>query len=157
MNNKQDNLTKKLSDARATTERLKSQKQQLSKIETVKKRSVEDYLLLSVVVISFIAAILVNGYLAASWAPANNVWVRLAIICGLVLLAIICFVLSSYGRDFKVLLKDAGVELRRVTWPTKAETIHWTWLSIVFMIVFGILVWILDLVFTQVVKFIIGG
>ncbi len=157
MSNKQDNLDKKLSDAKATAERLLQQKKRYSSpIETVNKRTAKDYTLWFVAIISLISATLVNGYLPAYWAAASDIWVRIAIICALVVLAIVCFFLTSDGSDFKVLVKDAGVELRRVTWPTKAETIHWTWLSLLFIALFSLLVWILDLIFTQVVGFIIG-
>ncbi|MBS9779230.1 MAG: preprotein translocase subunit SecE [Moraxellaceae bacterium] len=158
MSNKQDNLDNKLSDARATAERLLQQrKRQSNKIETVSKVTPKDYFLWVIVIVAFIASTLVNGYLPKYWAPATDVWVRVGIICSLIVIAIVCFFLTNQGSDFKVLVKEAGVELRRVTWPTKGETIHWTWLSIVFMALFGVLVWILDLVFTQVVGFIIGG
>ncbi len=156
MSNKQDNLESKLSDAKANAERLLQQKKRSSNtIETVNKRTTKDYFLWLVTVVALITSMLVNSYLPAYWAAASDVWVRVAIICGLVVLAVVCFFLTRDGSDFKVLVKDAGIELRRVTWPSKDETIHWTWLSIVFMALFGLLVWALDSVFTQAVGFII--
>lgn len=156
MSNKKDNLDSKLSDAKATAERLLQQNKRRSTVETVNKRSSKDYLLLVLAIVATIATSLVNGYLPAYWAPANDVWVKVGIISALVVFALVSFFLTSYGDDFKVVLKDAGIELRRVTWPAKSETIHWTWLSIVFMALFGLLIWALDIMFTQVISFIIG-
>ncbi len=156
MSNNQDNLDNKLSDARMTAERLLN-KHRRSRPEVVKKpRSAKDYILWFFVIVSIISATQVNSQLPAYWAPASDIWVRIAVISGLVVFALVCLAFTSHGADFKVLVKEAGIELRRVTWPTKAETINWTWLSIVFMALFGLLIWAMDVAFTEVVGMIIG-
>ncbi len=48
-----------------------------------------------------------------------------------------------------MLLKDAGIELRRVTWPGKDETIRYTWQVIVVMVIVGIFIWLIDTLFNQ--------
>lgn len=160
MSNKQDNsgkhLDAKLSDAKATAEKLLQNRRKSYTVETVKTRTPKDYGLWIIAIACFILAAMVNTYLPGYWVAASDIWVRIAIIIGLVIFSIICIAFTSHGKDFKVLVKDAGIELKRVTWPTKNETIHWTWLSIVFMVLFGILVWILDMFFNKVVGFIIG-
>ena len=69
-----------------------------------------------------IGASLVNQYLPGYLQPANDLWVRIGIIVALFVFALLCLPLTNQGRAFKTLLKDAAVELRRVTWPGKDET-----------------------------------
>ena len=126
-----------------------------SVVEVAKKRSPKDMLLWLVAIIAMISATLVSQYLPRYWAPANNVWTQIAITVGLVVFGFICLAFTNQGSAFKTLLKDAGIELRRVTWPTKDETVRYTWQVILMMIVFGIIIWLLDMFFSYVVGFVI--
>ncbi len=158
MSNNQDNKTNKLSNAKVTEQSSKAvSKKQETAIEVAKTKSVKDMVLWAFAMIALIASTLVNSYLPGYWQPANDIWVRLAIIIGLIVFAIVCLALTNQGRAFKTLLSDSGVELRRVTWPTKNETLKWTWFSILGTILLGMLIWILDMLFNQVMRIIIGG
>ncbi|OOR82704.1 preprotein translocase subunit SecE [Moraxella canis] len=126
-----------------------------SVVEVAKKRSPKDMLLWLVAIIAMISATLVSQYLPRYWAPANNVWMQIAITVSLVVFGFICLAFTNQGSAFKTLLKDAGIELRRVTWPTKDETVRYTWQVILMMIVFGIIIWLLDMFFSYVVGFVI--
>lgn len=125
-------------------------------IEVAKRHSGKDIVLWLVAITLLIAATLVNPYLPANWQPASNVWTRLIIIVGLVLVAIICLALTNQGSAFKTLLLDSRVELQRVTWPSKAEIIQYTWQVLLGTGILGLLVWILDTTFGQVIKLILG-
>ena len=103
-----------------------------------------------------IAATLVNQYLPAYWQAANSVWTRIAVIVVLVILAIGALALTNQGSAFKTLLLDSRVELRRVTWPSKAETTHYTWQVTLATAVLALLVWLLDTVFGQIIRLILG-
>ena len=105
---------------------------------------------------SLIGATLVNYKLPGIWQPANDLWTRIGIIAALIVLAIICLALTNQGRSFKILLKDASVELRRVTWPSKNETIQYTWQSLLVIAIVAFIVWILDNFFTWMVGVFIG-
>ena len=106
-------------------------------------------------VVAMISATLVSQYLPRYWAPANNVWTQIAITVSLVVFGFICLAFTNQGSAFKTLLKDAGIELRRVTWPTKDETARYTWQVILIMIIFGIIIWLLDMFFSYIVGLII--
>ena len=103
-----------------------------------------------------IGATLVNQYLPGYWQPANDVWVRIGIIVALVILAFVCLALTHQGRAFKILLSDAAIELRRVTWPSKDETFQYTWQVIVVIAIVGFFVWVLDNFFNWFVGIVIG-
>jgi len=59
--------------------------------------------------------------------PANNVWVRVGAILACIVVALGLLYATHQGKGFVRLLKDARVELRRVTWPTKQETVTTSW------------------------------
>ena len=126
-----------------------------SVVEVAKKHSAKDFLLGLIAIIAMISATLVSQYLPRYWAPANNVWTQIAITVSLVVFGFICLAFTNQGSAFKTLLKDAGIELRRVTWPTKDETVRYTWQVILIMIIFGIIIWLLDMFFSYIVGLII--
>lgn len=127
-----------------------------SVVEVAKKRSGLDIVLWLVAIVALIGATLSGEYLSGYWAAASNTWVRLGVILGLVVLALICLALTHQGRAFKTLLKDAGVELRRISWPSKQETTSYTWKVIVVTIIAGVLIWLLDTLFNYLVGLVLG-
>ena len=127
-----------------------------SVVDVAKKHSAKDILLWLIAVGCLISATLAPDYLSGHWTVASDVWVRIAITAGLVVVALVCLAFTHQGGAFKTLLKDAGVELRRITWPSKNETVTYTWQVIVVTIIVGILVWLLDNFFNYVVGFILG-
>jgi preprotein translocase subunit SecE len=53
-------------------------------------------------------------------------------------------------------LKDARIELRRVTWPTKQETITTSWQVLAVVVVASLVLWCFDYILGWLIKFIIG-
>lgn len=162
MSDNKDNLDKKLADAKALAGGMLAKRKKPivvldeSMVEVAKKRSPKDIALWLLAIFCLIAATLAPEYLGAYWAPANDVWVRVGVTVGLIVIAFVGLAFTHQGRAFKVLLKDAGIELRRITWPSKEETTTYTWQVIVVTIIAGILVWLLDNLFNYVVGFILG-
>ena len=161
MSNNQDNLETKLSDAKAVAGGMLSKDKHISAVNTsavevAKTGSMKDLMLWLLAAVFLIGATLVNQYLPGYWQPANDVWVRIGIIVALIVFAVICLALTNQGRAFKILLKDAGVELRRVTWPSKDETVQYTWQVIVVIAIVGVFIWLLDNFFNWFVGIFIG-
>ncbi|WP_410473100.1 preprotein translocase subunit SecE [Faucicola mancuniensis] len=125
-------------------------------IEVAKRHSAKDIALWLFAVVALILATLVNQYLPAYWQPANNIWTRIGVIGALIISALIALALTNQGSAFKTLLLDSRIELRRVTWPSKNETVQYTWQVTVVSLVLACLVWILDLVSSQIIQLIIG-
>lgn len=130
--------------------------QQPAAIEVAKRHSSKDMVLWLVAIALFIAATLVNPYLPAYWQPASNLWTRIAVIVGLIVVALIALAMTNQGSAFKTLLIDSRIELRRVTWPSKAETIQYTWQVLLGTGILALLVWLLDTMFGQIIKLILG-
>ncbi len=84
----------------------------------------------------------VVGYYVLAAQPSWQRW--LAVVGGLVL-AIVLFIWSQYGRDFWRFVMDSRIELRKIVWPTRKETGMTTVVVFAFVIVAAIFFWLLDL------------
>ena len=62
--------------------------------------------------------------------------------------AITVFVKSDRGDQFIHFLKETRIELRKVVWPTRQETIKTTGIIMVAVIIIAIFLWIVDAFFT---------
>ena len=75
---------------------------------------------------------------------AQSAWIRwLAVAAGLVLGAAVVAV-SKYGTALKQFMADSRVELRKIVWPNRNETLMTTLVVIVFLFIAGIFFWGLD-------------
>lgn len=124
--------------------------------EVVKTGSPFDVVLWLIALTFFAAALMVNQYLPAYWVPANNVWVRVGVILACILAALGLLYATHQGKGFVRLLKDSRIELRRVTWPTKQETVTTSWQVLLVVVVAAIVLWCFDYVIGWFMKFIIG-
>src|SRR5262245_15023291 len=84
----------------------------------------------------------VVGYYVFAAQPTWQRW--LAVVAGL-LLGIVLFVWSQYGRNFWQFMLDSRVELRKIVWPTRRETGLTTAVVFGFVIVAAIFFWLLDM------------
>jgi preprotein translocase subunit SecE len=64
--------------------------------------------------------------------------------------------LSSYGREFVQFAQAARVELRKVVWPDRQETIRTTYIVFGFAILMGLFFFFLDWVLTWMTR-LLGG
>ena len=74
----------------------------------------------------------------------------LAVVAGFVALQ------TAKGRGLWALLKEAKAEIRKVVWPTKAETRQTTLIVTAVVIVVGLLLWAMDSLLSLIVSGIIG-
>ncbi|WP_180147116.1 preprotein translocase subunit SecE [Acinetobacter sp. YH12052] len=124
--------------------------------EVVNSGSPLDYVLWVIALILLSSSMMVNQHLPAYWAPANDVWVRVGVILACIIVALGLLYATHQGKGFVRLLKDARIELRRVTWPTKQETMTTSWQVLAVVLVASILLWCFDYALSWLMKFIIG-
>jgi preprotein translocase subunit SecE len=79
----------------------------------------------------------------------------LGVIVALVLAALVALQ-SMQGRDLWKFVQAARVELRKVVWPTREETIQTTIAVMVFALIMGVFFWLLDLFLLYVTSKITG-
>lgn len=124
--------------------------------EVVRTSSPLDIVLWVLAIILLIGASLTNQYLPAYWAPASNVWVQIGVVLACIIVALGLLYATHQGKGFVRLLVDARIELRRVNWPTKKETVTNSWQVILVVVVAAILLWCFDYALSWLVKLIIG-
>jgi preprotein translocase subunit SecE len=64
--------------------------------------------------------------------------------------------LSSFGKEFVQFAQAARVELRKVVWPDRSETIRTTYIVFIFAIAMGVFFFVLDWVLTWMTR-LLGG
>ncbi|MDQ9023086.1 preprotein translocase subunit SecE [Acinetobacter sichuanensis] len=124
--------------------------------EIVSSGSPLDVVFWIVALILLVGAMMVNQFLPAYWAPANSIWVRIGVIIACIVVALGLLYATHQGKGFVRLLKDARLELRRVTWPTKHETVTTSWQVLLVVVVAAIVLWCFDYMIGWFMKFIIG-
>ena len=129
---------------------------QRNNAEVVSSGSPLDAVLLLVAIALLIGSALVNQHLPAYWAPANDIWVRVGVILACVVVALGLLYATHQGKGFVRLLQDARIELRRVTWPTKQETITTSWQVLLVVVVASLVLWCFDYGLGWFIKLIIG-
>ena len=103
-----------------------------------------------------VAALVVVGVVGNQYFSAEPVLYR---VLGLVALgAVAAFVAfqTARGQAFAVLLKEARVEIRKVVWPTRQETIQTTAIVLVAVLLVGLMLWLIDTVLGWAMSGIIG-
>jgi preprotein translocase subunit SecE len=103
------------------------------------------------------AIVIVLGGVAAYYVLANQaVWIRWLPVIGSLLLSAVVVAFSRYGSEFRRFLDLARIELRKIVWPTRQETLQTTLVVFGFVIVAGIFFWVLDLVLAWATKALTG-
>lgn len=124
--------------------------------ELVKTGSPFDVVLWIIGLVLLIAAMMVNQYLPQYWQPASNIWIRIGVIVACIVVALGLLYATHQGKSFVGLLKDARIELRRVTWPSKQETVTTSWQVLAVVVITSIVLWCFDYILGLLIKLIIG-
>ena len=104
-----------------------------------------------------IAIVIVIAGVAGYYVLANQAaWMRwLSVIASLVLAGVVV-AFSRYGSEFRRFVELARIELRKIVWPTRQETLQTTLVVFGFVIVAGVFFWLLDLALAWATKALTG-
>ena len=83
-------------------------------------------------------------------------WMPWVAMFGGLALGLLVFGVSKHGRNFWRFVLDSRVELRKVFWPTRQETLTTTMVVLVFVVIAATFFWLLDLLLASVTKFFTG-
>ncbi len=123
----------------------------MAEVQTSPGASAKDTALMSVSIL----AILV-GIGAFYWFDEQALAIRIAlVVAGLGVGAGLAW-LSWYGREFWQFALAARVELRKVVWPDREETIKTTYVVFIFAVLMGVFFWGLDWVLTWITRLMTG-
>jgi preprotein translocase subunit SecE len=84
-------------------------------------------------------------------------WLSWLALLGGLLLGVVVFAISQYGRNFWQFFLESRVELRKVFWPSQKETMTTTMVVLVFVVVASAFFWLLDLMLAYATKFFTGS
>jgi len=99
---------------------------------------------------------LVAGIVAFYWYEEQSLTIRVAMVIAGWAVAAGLIWFSWYGREFRQFAVAARVELRKVVWPEREETIKTTYVVFIFAIVMGLFFWGLDWVLTWLIRLLTG-
>jgi preprotein translocase subunit SecE len=106
---------------------------------------------------AIVATLLVIGGIVGFYAlTALPAWERWLIVVGSLLLAAGAVAWSAYGRGLWQFALDSRVELRKIVWPNREETLRTTAIVFAFVAVAGMFFWLVDLALAAATKFLSG-
>jgi len=123
----------------------------MAEVQTPPSASAKDTALITLSVL-----VLFVGIGAFYWYEDRALALRIGmVVFGLVAAAGFAW-LSWYGREFWQFALASRVELRKVVWPSRDETVKTTYVVFIFAIVMGLFFWGLDWVLTWLTRFLTG-
>ena len=108
----------------------------------------------ALMILSIVA--LLAGVVAFYWYEESPLALRLAMVGTGLVVALGLVWVSWYGREFLQFAQAARVELRKVVWPEREDTVRTTVLVIVFASLMGLFFWVLDLILTWLIRLLTG-
>ena len=113
-----------------------------SKLDTVK-------LLLAI-------AVLIGGIVGFYYYEAESLLYR---VLGVVFAAVVAIAISSttmLGQNLIGFGREARMEVRKVVWPSRQETVQTTFMVIVAVIIIGIFLWLIDMLLAEAIQLLTG-
>jgi preprotein translocase subunit SecE len=123
----------------------------MAEVQTPVGASAKDSALMTLSIVVLLASIV-----AFYWYDELMLPYRVAMVVAGVAVAAGLMRLTWYGREFWQFALAARVELRKVVWPGRDETIKTTYVVFIFAIVMGVFFWALDWALTWLTRWLSG-
>ena len=101
-------------------------------------------------------AILLGGLVAFYYYGDASKLLRVGGVIGSVAVAAAIASQTAKGRQVLTFIREANIEVRKVVWPTRQETVQTTMVVMIVVVIFAILLWLLDLMLGGLVQLVIG-
>jgi preprotein translocase subunit SecE len=89
-------------------------------------------------------ALVVAGIAGYYWLAASSILLRiLAVVAGIAAGVAVAW-MSAPGREFVTFAREAVVEVKKVVWPTRKETMQTTAAVFAFVVVMALFLWVSD-------------
>jgi len=98
----------------------------------------------------------VGGAVAFNYYEEQSQLLRVVGILVVVIVALLIAAQTTQGRTTLAFIRDARIEVRKVVWPSRAETIQTTMIVMLMVFVVGIVLWIMDTFLLWAIKFLTG-
>ena len=98
----------------------------------------------------------VGGAVAFNYYEEQSQLLRVVGILVVVIVALLIAAQTTLGRTTLSFIRDARIEVRKVVWPSRAETVQTTMIVMLMVFVVGIVLWIMDTFLLWAIKFLTG-
>jgi len=105
-----------------------------------------------ILAIAFLAAAVVGNYVYAN----EPLLYRVLGVVVLMLVGAVIALMSSQGKAFLQLLKEANIERRKVVWPTRQETTQTTLIVVVVVVLMSLVLWGVDSLLSWLISLLLG-
>ena len=85
-----------------------------------------------------------------------SVVIRAISVAVLSLISLVLFAFTTKGKAAVVFFNEAKIELRKIVWPTRQETMQTTLVVLVVCLIMTVILWFLDLVMVKLIALITG-
>ena len=102
-------------------------------------------------------AVLILGIVGFYYYEAESQLYR---VLGVVFAAVVAIAISAttqLGQNLIGFGREARMEVRKVVWPTRQETMQTTFMVIVAVIIIGIFLWLVDMLLAQAIQLLTGS
>jgi preprotein translocase subunit SecE len=123
----------------------------MAEVQTADRATAKDTALMTLSIL-----VLMAGVVAFYWYDEDAMPLRLGMVAGGLIVAGGLLWLSWYGREFRQFAQAARVELRKVVWPSREDTLRTTLVVIAFAIAMGVFFWVLDMILTWAIRWLTG-
>jgi preprotein translocase subunit SecE len=123
----------------------------MAEVHTAPAASAKDTALITLSVL-----LVLFGIGAFYWFDERALALRIGMVIAGLAAAVLLTWFSWYGREFWQFAQASRVELRKVVWPTRDETVKTTYVVFIFAIVMGCFFWGLDWVLTWLTRLLTG-
>ena len=102
-------------------------------------------------------AVLIVGIVGFYYYEAESQLYR---VLGVVFATAVAIAISStttLGQNLIGFARESRMEVRKVVWPTRQETVQTTFMVILAVIIIGIFLWLIDMLLAQAIQMLTGG
>ncbi|MDQ3731773.1 MAG: preprotein translocase subunit SecE [Pseudomonadota bacterium] len=100
--------------------------------------------------------LLASGVIAFYWYEDQSTLYRVLGLVAITIVAVAIALTTAKGRSTVGFLQDSRTEVRKMVWPTRAETAQTTLVVFLFVIIVGIFLWLLDMLLSRLIQIIIS-
>lgn len=100
--------------------------------------------------------LIILGLVGNYYYSDQSTLIRILAMLGITLVSATIALQTQRGRQFWGFVKDARSEVKRVVWPTRAETIQITLIVLVMVTVLGIILWGVDSILLRAIGWLTG-
>jgi len=104
----------------------------------------------------FVALVVAGGVFGNWYYQDQSLLYRVLALLALAAVAALVVFQTNQGKALWTLIKESRVEIRRVVWPNRQETTQTTFIVVMLVLVFSMVLWGLDSLLSWIVARLIG-